>query len=346
MPVQNGGIFQAFMSFGVIAGSAIAGRYYDRLNARVILPTGTGMLALSLFGLYLADSRIVGLLSALLLGLGFGAFLLGPNLLIARLNPDNAAGALNGLNVAYGVGAILSPQLVTFGATVAAPKLAYIISGAAMILVSIPLAFVNMQPPPAADADQPPARINLWLVLPFVVLFFCSMGAEVSFNAWIVTQLEKATQVPLSVANLAASMFWIGYTASRLLAAWIGRRTEATYLLMGSIAIVGLGIVLMLSMPANAVVGLVSAAIVGIGIGPIFPTNMALVSETFPQSTGGIMGYITAVANTGPMIFPWLQGRLGAGRDGGMELILLLAVVLMATTLYIKRQQPIQPAPH
>ena len=51
MPIQNGGLFQVLMSLGVIAGSAAAGRFYDRLNARVMLALGALLLAASMFGL-------------------------------------------------------------------------------------------------------------------------------------------------------------------------------------------------------------------------------------------------------------------------------------------------------
>jgi FHS family glucose/mannose:H+ symporter-like MFS transporter len=338
MPIQNGGLFQVLMSFGVIAGSAAAGRFYDRLNARVMLALGALLLAASMFGLYLAPSSVVALGAALLLGLGFGSFLLGPNILIARLNPDNAAGSLNALNVAYGIGAIAAPQLVTLGVQVGSARLAYAIAGLAMILVAVPLAFVNMMPPVLSDEGASSPRLNVRLMLPFILLFFCAMGAEVSFNAWIVTQLQTAAQAPLPVANLAASAFWIGYTASRLLAAWLGRHLSAVHLLIVAINIVGAGIVLMLLVPTSQTVGIISAGIVGVGIGPLFPTNMALVSAAFPHATGRATGFITAVSNIGPMIIPWLQGRLGAGRDGGMELILVLVVALLAGTLAIGRR--------
>jgi hypothetical protein len=40
------------------------------------------------------------------------------------------------------------------------------------------------------------------------------------------------------------------------------------------------------------------------------------------------------------MTMPWLQGRIGGGQDGGMELILVLSLILLSSALYIIRRKP------
>jgi len=339
IPLESAGQLQTAMSLGAVSTSIFVGRLYDRVNARTILPVGTGLLALSMVGLYLARNTAAGMVSAAILGIGFGIVLLGPNVLITRLNPENAAGSLNALNFSYGVGAIVGPQLATLGTLLGDARLAYAAAGIALALVSIPMAFVNMAPPPAGGDGGGPVRPNFRMLVPFVILFYCNMGVEVSFGTWIVTQAQTAARAPLALANLTASIFWIGYTASRALAALISRRVPATRLLIGTIGVMIAGYVLMLAAPASQTALMISALVIGIGTGPLFPSNMAITSAAFPRALGQVTGLLSAIGNTGPMTVPLLQGFIGQGRDGGMQLLLGLSVLMLAAAIYVGRRQ-------
>jgi hypothetical protein len=67
---------------------------------------------------------------------------------------------------------------------------------------------------------------------------------------------------------------------------------------------------------------------------------MSLTSQAFPQSLGRVTGILSAISSVGSMTMTWLQGQIGAGQDGGMELILVLAAILMGAVLYIARRKP------
>ncbi len=340
MPLADGGLFNVVGAAGMMIASALVGRLYDRLNARMILPVGAALVAAAMFTLFLAPTRLVGFIGVFLVGFGFGSYLIGPNILIARLNPGKATGPLNAINVAFGVGAILAPQLVTLGAFLGEARLAYLFAGIPVALLVFPLCLVNIDPPPLSEGEDYRGQLSLAALLPFAVLFFCAMGIEVGFNSWIVVQLEKAANASRATANLGASMFWIGYTASRMGSTWLGQRVRAERLLIGAISILGLGLMLMLSAPSNQQIGIISAFIAGIGIGPIYPTDMSLTSQAFPQSLGRVTGILTAISSIGSMTMTFLQGQIGAGQDGGMEVVLVLAAVLMSVVLYIMWRKP------
>ncbi|MBN1119490.1 MAG: MFS transporter [Anaerolineae bacterium] len=338
MPISDGGLFQTMMAVGAIAAALFAGRLYDRLNARIMLPVGSAVMAAALFGLYFAPTRVAAMASALLLGLGFGNFMIGPNVLMARLNPDNPAGPIGTINFVFGVGAILSPQLVTLGAALSEVRLAYLFAASLLALVTIPLAFVNLCPPDDRDESGNRRRIDIVKLIPFLLLFYCVMGTEVSFGTWIVPQVRLAAGAVLEMATFAASMFWAGYTLSRLLFSRLARSAKPITLLVISIGVVVLGLSIMLIAPTNQTVAISSAFVIGVGIGPLFPLSMALASDAFPRSLGQVTGILSAAGNIGPLTVPWVQGRIGAGQDGGMELLLGLAVVLMGIVLFIRRR--------
>jgi fucose permease len=236
MPLEDGGLFNVVGASGMMIASVGVGRLYDRLNARTILPVGVALVAAAMFGFFLAPTRLVGFASVFLLGFGFGAYMIGPNILVARLNPGRATGPLNAINLAFGIGAIASPQLVTLSAFLGEIRLAYLFSGIPVALLIIPLALVNLDPPPVPEDSTPQVKLSLAALFPFAVLFFCAMGVEVGFNSWIVTQLEKAANATQSTANFGASMFWIGYAASRTGSTWLGQKIRAEQLLIGSSA--------------------------------------------------------------------------------------------------------------
>ena len=62
----------------------------------------------------------------------------------------------------------------------------------------------------------------------------------------------------------------------------------------------------------------------------MFPISLALAGNVYPESRGKTSGAMIAAGTLGGAFLPWLQGRLGGGRSGGMELVLLLAVALLA----------------
>ncbi|HOA25056.1 MAG: MFS transporter [Chloroflexi bacterium] len=339
--IENAGQFQTAMSFGGVVSSLVAGRLYDRMNARRLLPLGSGLIAISMLGLYLSTSQLAGLLSAFAMGVGFSVYLLGPNVIITRLNAGNAAGPLSALNFTYGVGAILAPQLVTLGTLLAEVRIAYLITGGMMALLTIPMALVDVPPPVTATEEGSRApRVNWLHLLPFVVLFYCAMGIEVSFNTWVVTQGQLVARVPLTTANFAASIFWIGYTLSRGAAAWIGRRMTSLHLLISAIGVMIAGYILMLAVPASPAVFIASALIIGIGTGPLFPASLATTGEAFPLVMGQVTGLLTAAGNFGPTTLPLLQGRVGGGQSGGMSLLLAFSGVMLLAALAVQRYKP------
>lgn len=339
--IENAGQFQTAMSVAGVTASFAAGRLYDRLNARRLLPIGSGLIGLAMLGLYFSQSTLAGMLSAVVMGFGFSIYLLGPNVLITRLNPGNSAGPLNALNFCYGVGAILSPQLVTASTLVGEMRLAYLIPAAIMLLLTAVMAVVvNMPPPPATSDAGGRAKIGVLHLLPFVVLFYCAMGTEVSFNTWIVPQGQLVTHVPLTVANLAASIFWIGYTASRGAATWLGRRMTATQLLIGAIGVAMVGYTLMLAVPGSQTMLIASSLIIGLGTGPMFPVALAMTGEAFPLVLGQVTGLLTAIGNLGPTTIPLLQGRVGGGETAGMSLLLVFGGVMMLAALAVLYFKP------
>jgi fucose permease len=337
MPLENAGIFTSLQWFGVGVGVIIAGRLLDRINARYVLCGGVTFLGVGLLLLSVAPVLLLALLGAVLLGIGYGTLDVGPNVTIASLNPGKASSALNMLNMFYGVGAIIGPQVVNFALGQKNFTLAFSLTSAPAFLLLIPFSLVSTRV--SAGEAKGSARATRWLMmLPFASLLFVYIGAEVGFSSWLFTQMTKVNLSTVATATLATSIFWVGLTAGRLVASPLLLRLSDLQLLLLSVCAICFGVMLLMVLPTVESIGLVSAFIVGLGCGPVFPTALAMVSVLFPEARGAVSGVLLALGDLGAVVLPWLQGKIGGGENGGMVLIFFEAVISIALVIVIGQQ--------
>ncbi len=335
MPLENGGIFTSLQFLGATVGIVVGGRLLNRVNARYLIGGGLLLMGGGLLLLSVAQSLPVALIGTFFLGMGYGFLDVGPNMVVAALNPGREAAALNLLNVFFGFGAIIGPQLVNFALGQQNFRLSFILAAVFTLALVIPGWMASAR----IKSDSKSQGSIQWLpLLPFAVLLFTYVGAEVGFSSWLVTQLTKVALSTAAIGTVATSIFWAGLTTGRALAGPMLRRLTDLQLLMLSVLILASGVCLMLAMPSVETVGLISAFVVGTGCGPIFPTGLGIFSSTYPGPRNAASGALIACASSGAVAFPWLQGKIGAGLNGGMILPLLLALVMLGMSAWIQRQ--------
>lgn len=343
MRLEDGGIFTSLQFTGVVMSVILSGRLLDRINARYLLCGGTLLLGGGLLLLSIAPSLPIALLATLILGIGFGALDVSPNVVIADLNPNHAGAALNAVNVAFGVGAILGPQIVSLALRLQNFTLAFALVGVFTLLLTIPFLFVSVR---VTSSVKRVGRQIRWLpLLPFVLILFFSVGSETGFGSWLFTQMTKIALATEATAAIATSLFYIGLTVGRVLAILILRWLTNAQTLLVAIIGMSMGVILLLSAPTVEGISLLSSFIVGLGCGPIFPTGLAIFSQAHPETRGTASGVLIALASTGGVVLPWLQGQVGSGRDGGMILTLTLAGVMLVMLFLIERQMRLVQAP-
>ncbi len=333
MPLDNGGIFITLHSTGAMLALVFVGRQYSRFAPRYLLALGPALTALGAFAIVAAPTRTLALAGALLFGLGFGSILIGPNILVAVLYPDKATARLNAVNLFFGLGAIAGPQMVNI---LSDPWTAYIVNGVAALAL-IP-AFLRFNLPPVAPASDSTAPVNWVAFVPFAVLLFAYVGTDVGFSSWISTQMTTVAGSTAAVAALAMSLFFVGVTGGRALAIGVSRYLSSLHLLFVAISLMFGGAVLLVAFGATEWIALASAFIVGLGSGPIFPTTVAAMSETYPAQFAGVCGAVTALGDGGAMVIPWVQGQVGGGVSGGMSITVVMTLVMLLIVVTIERQ--------
>ncbi len=345
-PLQNAGIFPSLQSVGIIVGVLFGGWLLDRLNARIILIGGAVVLSAGLWMFNFAQSLSVAFIGGVTFGVGFGALAVSPNVVVAVLNPVNTGAALNILNVFFGVGAILGPQVANFAFSQNDYTLAYRLAGGLALLLCLPLLAVSVHTHtvPAETSGKSPKRRGVpWLaLLPFAALLFVYVGSESGFGSWISTQMEHVALSTAATGTVATSLFWGGLTVGRALASLALRRLTSYQVLSGTVVIMGFGAALILVGGRNEFIGLGCAFLVGLGCGPVFPTTFTVASGLYPEARGAVSGLLIAVGSVGGAILPWLQGQIGGGHDGGISLTLTAAVVMFVLALAVGHRATVQ----
>lgn len=326
--------------FGVLLSSLLLQRFgYRRSIALATTLLGGGLAVVAL-----APAWSGVLLGAATAGFGYGVAVVLYNLLFARVFAPRGAAAVNLVNAFFGVGAIVTPA---FAAAViraqsaahpdglaAAPPIVFGAIASLALVVLVMLARVTRFPPPSARSVGASATPWGRLVGPlalFAGIFFLYVAVEVSTASWAPTHLERF--VDPATAALAVSLFWGAMTVGRFAAAALGGRVAAGTLLLGSVSLALLGAL----MAPFAPFAFVGYALVGLGLGPVFPTSVVWLGERFGDATVRVAPIALASGNLGPVVgAPAIGLVVAALSTAAIPLILasivaaLLGVVLLA----------------
>lgn len=337
IPAEQGGLFITLHTLGATLSTLVIGQLIDRLNSRALCWTGPMFLALGALLLTVVTEGWMAFGSIFIVGMGFGSVLVCGNALVGRLYAHNPAPQLNLLNVFFGFGGILGPQLVNLALSFQSAVFAFTMMGG-LALALLPL-FLFIHVAPTEKAKTGGGLNQHWVtLLPFVLLMFIYTGAEIGFGAWIFTQLTRVTGVTEANGTVGVSLFWFGLTAGRILASVLSRSVKAELILIGTALLLTGATALLLILSGVESASMVSTFLVGLGAGPIFPTGMAIVTRRYPESAGTASALMIGAGNIGAALLPWVQGQAGRGVDGGMIVTLAAGVALALLSLAIAQQ--------
>ncbi len=311
-------------SFVTIAAS---GMLLARFGYRRLMLGGAALLAMGAAGVALSPLWSLTLAAALLGGLGFGLLDVATNLLFARWYGDRSTGALNLLNAAFGVGAVVGPVLVGLLAPRVAPAFLLV-----AVVTGIAALFIGRAPMPRPlDVPAGVLRARRGPIAGFMLLYFLYVASEVGVASWEPTYLA-----PLfgdARAAFFTGLYWAALTLGRFIAAALGDRLRPADMVLAAV-------VLALAAAWTATLGGLAPlayALVGFAFAPVFPTALAWLQQVFPQRAEQIAPLVFAVANLGPVLtapaIGWGVSLAGTGTIppalGSLVLALLLVVGLL-----------------
>ena len=230
----------------------------------VVLNPGAAASEVEANGVLVASDPRVGAFAglvgaALLLGLGFGLLTAGVNTVVTARGVG--AGVLNAMHGTYGGAAILFPLVVGFRDL----RTVYVIVALGCLVLFAPIRRAQPLRRPPADGGAANRRSRPW-----VVMLTVAMGVEVGTGAWAATHLVGAGRAE-DTASAAVAGFFAAFTAARFLLAPIAGRTDPARIVRGGLVLAAVAALAATITPLSVV----AWVLVGIGIGPVFPTTLA-----------------------------------------------------------------------
>lgn len=332
-------------AFGYILGSLAAGRPYDRGHGhRVLLSAGTVlvtaaaslMVVRELWQLVIVFAVIGG--SAAMIDVG------GNTLLMWSQPVERVGSSLNALHLCFGVGALVTPLLVSRSIAwhgdlaLVAGVLAIAMVVIWRLLRDLPVP-QRREPAPHHDhVDVSPRAFAL--VCGF---FFLYVGAEVTFAGWVATYAEAIHLGGSQAPALLTSTFFGGFTFGRIVAIAAVRRLSLPTMLIGTCAL-ATTVALGLALAGGSVMVWGFTALFGFVMGPQFASMMAFGDQRLRLS-GASTSLIVASSGLGglipPVITGWVLDRNGADVMPWAVLVVCgLTTVITVVVVVVGRQRP------
>jgi fucose permease len=346
-----GTLVTGFMSSCLVA-SLLMGVITDRLGYRPVAVFGFAMAAVSILLLAHSKSYAAVFGSCLLFGFGAMALNTAANTLIPRVlfEGKNLSAASNLGNVAFGVGLLLAPLLVSY----LFRRISYESTVSALAaLIALPVGFALLASYPEIPAAFDFSRARAMLAEPAVLVaglaLFCYAALDVSFSNWLPAfgkEVITATRpgVDPGAADASAqrliSVYAVSLICGRLIASLVPMLAEmlkarGDWFIAGA-SVVAAALIAWMALTRRAGLAWALVFVVGLATAPFFPTIVGVTFEKFsPEVYGTVFGIIFAGALLGGATVPKTIGNLARGSSIQKSMALLAPLCLVLVVLAI-----------
>lgn len=310
------GYLLAAQNIGGLSSTIFVGQFIRRLGMKQSLVLSFILMATGLAGLS-TRMFVIGLAAVFCGGLGLGIAIPATNILIAEINGERRAAALNVLNFIWCIGAVVGTPLVGF--LVERVNLYAPLAGLSLVLILIALLLAQTKSRPA-NAEQPtghksmPEEISS-LQSRFVVLIcvfaFLLVGIENALSGWIASYVTRLEDSQYSVASFYQAAFWASMLLGRATAPGVLNRLSEIRLVLSGIAIAAVGILLILA-SLNLVVILLGVCLAGLGLSSVFPTTIAIFSQILGAQAARKSSWLFTSGSLGSSTLPFLVGYVSS----------------------------------
>jgi MFS transporter, FHS family, glucose/mannose:H+ symporter len=342
---EAGSLFIAqFM--GVMIGSALSSPMIERLGSLRLMAFSYAAMAAAVACLGV-NSWGIGLMSVLSYGFAIGLTAPVTNLLVAEINSERRAAALNILNFVWALGAVAGPPLIALFARdgrLVRPLigLAALLLGIALLIARRPLTDLSSranQPQPNQKDPSPFERsaLRAW-ASPYGLLtgglIFIYVGTESATAGWIASYAQRLGTSVSEFGTMTPSFFWAGLLIGRVVAPTALRRVSEAALVLISLLVASTGLVVILLGSSLTTVSS-GAGLAGLGLAAVFPTTFAIFTRHFGRQASQLTGFVFVLGGMGGALIPWLVG-LTSARFGDLRIGLLIPLFGVASMIVLQ----------
>ncbi|MBQ8082461.1 MAG: MFS transporter [Clostridia bacterium] len=347
VPSSYAGYVSMTISFMTIISALLSPKMIRTFHAKWIVIVSILLTVLGLLGFSISTQYWMLFLFAVPYGLGAGSIDASMNHYVANHYPSSV---MNFLHCFYGVGAVISPYIMSLALRYARWNegyrwTSYIQLGILLVCVlSLPLWKKNEENAP--EETEASAGIRETLRVPGVLLtliaFFAYCSGEATCFLWTPSYFA-GTKEGLSAETIASfgSLIFGGLMLGRLISGFISNKLGDRRLIRIGIAVELIGILMVLLPIENYIFAAVGFVVIGTGMGPIYPAIQHMAPGNFGKRySAAVIGLQMASAYIGstlmPMVFGHLQQAVGIWV---MPLYLLLFAALNISLLEIAYRQ-------
>jgi fucose permease len=343
--LPQAGLFFTFLSLGSVTATLVVARWMDRPVRHALVSAGALLAGFALVMLAASETFAQAGASVALIGLAMSTAGTAPNAIIAELYRRRAGQMLNALHLFSGAGSFVGPMLIAGSIRLGGSYVqAFRLAGA--LYLAVGLCWVVSRPPrPRGTAGGGEAGGSTrWVALiPLFLFAALYMGTEQALGGWLFTYgRQTSAALDVAAASLLTSLFWLALVAGRLAAIGILGRVGNRAVLFGGVLLgaAGIGVVVLGSLhPPLLWLGAIT---VGFGLGPLFPTMLALGAELAPGRAGAVSSLVVAAGSIGVMVLPYASGGVmaSAGIVGGMAILVVPLALMLVCLWRLQRHTP------
>lgn len=341
VPSSYAGYVSMSISFMTIISALLSPRMIRRFHTKWIVIVSILLTVMGLIGFSVSTSYWMLFLFVIPYGLGAGAIDASVNHYVANNYPGSV---MNFLHCFYGVGAVISPNIMALALSRARWNegyrwTAYIQMGILLVcILSLPLWKRNENG--AEGEEEAGAGIREAIKVPGVILtliaFFAYCSGEATCFLWT-SSYFAGTKEGLTDGMIASfgSLIFGGLMLGRLISGFVSNRFGDRILIRIGIAVEFVGILMVMLPISNYVPAAIGFVLIGTGMGPVYPAIQHMAPENFGKRySAAVIGLQMASAYVGstfmPMVFGNMQQHIGIGI---MPFYLLIFAVLNISML-------------
>lgn len=349
------GLITIIISAGTVVSSLMSDWLIKKLGTGLLTAISVALTAGGLLGFSFASEYWHLCVWAIPYGLGAGAVDASLNNYVAL---NYSAKHLNWLHCFWGIGAAISPYIMSFALTHSLGwnngfRIVFYIQIALTVIlfVAIPLWKKVLKINESAvkvekSQEQEQFAENegkhsffdtfkikgVWFVL-IAFLAYCAL--EQTAGIWATTFLVDYKGIDSTTAAKFASFFYIGITAGRAFAGLFADKIGDKLLLRAGSAVIFIGILLVALPVKNTAVALVGLIVVGVGCAPIYPAIIHQTPNNFGKNASqSVIGLQMAFAYIGTTAMPPIFGLIAQHINVGLySAYLLFFGILMVVML-------------
>ena len=325
VPSSYAGYVFMTISFMTIISALISPGLINKIHTKWIVICSIILTIIGLTGFSFATRFEMLFVFAIPYGMGAGAIDASINHYVAA---NYSSSVMNFLHCFYGVGAVISPNIMAVALKVADWNegyrwTAYIQMGILFVcIISLPLWKKNEE---ESGQEERGASIFETIKVPGVVFtliaFFAYCSGEATCFLWT-SSYFAGTKSGMSKGLIAAfgSLIFGGLMLGRFIAGFISNRLGDKLMIRIGISVEMAGILLLFIPTEGYIVAAVGFVIIGTGMGPVYPAIQHMAPQNFGKKySASVIGLQMASAYVGSSFMPMFFGKMQ--QSLGMEIM-------------------------